>query len=72
MTRYGRYGYRRVTALLRGSGWHVNQKRVEHIWRQEGLKVPQKQPIGDVYGSMTAPVSGYVRPIAIMFDPMIL
>ena len=44
MTRYGRYGYRRVTALLRGSGWHVNQKRVERIWRQEGLKVPQKQP----------------------------
>ena len=43
-TRYGRYGYRRVTALLRRDGWHVNHKRVERIWRQEGLKVPQKQP----------------------------
>ena len=43
-TNYGRYGYRRVTALLRGEGWHVNHKRVERIWRQEGLKVPQKQP----------------------------
>ena len=40
----GRYGYRRVTALLRGEGWHVNHKRVERIWRREGLKVPVKQP----------------------------
>ncbi len=43
-TRYGRYGYRRVTALLRGEGWRVNHKRVERIWRREGLKVPKKQP----------------------------
>ncbi len=42
--RYGRYGYRRVTALLRAEGWQVNHKRVERIWRQEGLKVPKKQP----------------------------
>ncbi len=41
---YGRYGYRRVTALLRQEGWQVNHKRVERIWRREGLKVPQKQP----------------------------
>jgi putative transposase len=41
---YGRYGYRRVTALLRAEGWHVNHKRVERIWRREGLKVPSKQP----------------------------
>jgi putative transposase len=41
---YGRYGYRRITALLRAAGWVVNAKRVERIWRQEGLKVPQKQP----------------------------
>jgi putative transposase len=41
---YGRYGYRRITALLRGEGWKVNHKRVERIWRSEGLKVPQKQP----------------------------
>jgi putative transposase len=41
---YGRYGYRRITALLRASGWVVNTKRVERIWRREGLKVPQKQP----------------------------
>lgn len=43
-TRYGRYGYRRITALLRTDGWRVNHKRVERIWRREGLKVPQKQP----------------------------
>jgi putative transposase len=41
---YGRYGYRRITALLRNEGWEVNHKRVERIWRQEGLKVPPKQP----------------------------
>jgi len=42
---YGRYGYRRVTALLRDAGGgHVNRKRVERIWRREGLKVPQRQP----------------------------
>ena len=41
---YGRYGYRRVTALLRQAGWRVNAKRVERIWRQEGLKVPRRQP----------------------------
>jgi transposase InsO family protein len=43
-TKYGRYGYRRITALLHDSGWQVNHKRVERIWRQEGLKVPKKQP----------------------------
>jgi putative transposase len=41
---YGRYGYRRITALLRRAGWRVNAKRVERIWRREGLKVPRKQP----------------------------
>ena len=41
---YGRYGYRRITALLRAEGWVVNRKRVERIWREEGLKVPSKQP----------------------------
>ena len=41
---YGRYGYRRITALLRHAGWAVNAKRVQRIWRREGLKVPQKQP----------------------------
>ena len=41
---YGRYGYRRITALLKQEGWKLNHKRVERIWRREGLKVPQKQP----------------------------
>jgi transposase InsO family protein len=41
---YGRYGYRRISALLHAEGWWVNHKRVERIWRQEGLKVPQRQP----------------------------
>jgi len=43
-TKYGRYGYRRITGLLHNEGWKVNHKRVERIWRNEGLKVPKKQP----------------------------
>lgn len=42
---YGRYGYRKIAELLRTTaGWVVNDKRVERIWRLEGLKVPRKQP----------------------------
>lgn len=41
---YGRYGYRMITGLLRQQGWSVSHSRVERIWKQEGLKVPQKQP----------------------------
>ena len=40
---FGRYGYRRVAALLRDAGWQVNDKRVERLWKREGLKVPMKQ-----------------------------
>lgn len=43
-SRYGRYGYRRITAMLHAEGWRVNHKRVERIWREEGLKIPKKQP----------------------------
>ena len=41
---YGRYGYRRVHALLRSEGWEVSHGRVMRLWQREGLKVPQKQP----------------------------
>jgi putative transposase len=41
---YGRYGYRRITRMLRRAGWSVNKKRVERLWRREGLKVPGRQP----------------------------
>jgi len=43
-SKYGRYGYRRITALLQGESWQVNHKKVERIWRRESLKVPKKQP----------------------------
>ena len=43
-TQYGRYGYRRVHALLKIEGFELNHKRVERLWREEGLKVPSKQP----------------------------
>ena len=41
---YGRYGYRRIAALLRDAGWQVSDGRVERLWRREGLKVPARQP----------------------------
>ena len=41
---YGRYGYRRIWALLAMQGWRIGVGRVERIWRREGLKVPMKQP----------------------------
>jgi transposase InsO family protein len=43
-TQYGRYGYRRITAMLQIRGWKMNHKRIERLWRKEGLKVPAKQP----------------------------
>lgn len=43
-SQYGRYGYRRVTGMLQNEGFRVNHKRVERIWRREGLKVPKRQP----------------------------
>ena len=43
-SQYGRYGSPRIWALLRAEGFRVNHKRVERLWRREGLKVPQKQP----------------------------
>ena len=42
--RFGRYGSRRIMALLRAEGWRVNHKRVERLWRQEGLRVPPQAP----------------------------
>jgi transposase InsO family protein len=40
--KYGRYGYRRITGLLVAEGFQVNHKRIERLWRQEGLKVPRR------------------------------
>jgi transposase InsO family protein len=43
-SQYGRYGYRLITGLLRQSGWQLSRSRVERNWKQEGLRVPHKQP----------------------------
>jgi putative transposase len=53
---YGRYGYRRITELLRAAGWRINAQRVQRIWRREGLKVPSKNPNADGCGSTTVRV----------------
>ena len=43
VSEFPRFGYRQITRLLRCEGWRVNAKRIYRIWRQEGLKVPQKK-----------------------------
>ena len=43
-TQYGRYGYRTIWGILLLEGWKVNHKRIERLWRREGLKVPKKRP----------------------------
>lgn len=40
--RYGRYGYRKIARLLQIEGWRVNHKRVERLWREEGLQLPHR------------------------------
>ena len=65
-SQYGRYGYRRITALLKRAGWKVGKDRVERIWRREGLKVPQKQKPRGRLCSTTGHVGGCVRSTPIM------
>ena len=69
---YGRYGYRRIMALLRAEGWQINHKRMLRLWRREGLKVPTKQPKLNVCGLMTVPVLDIVQNIRTMYGVMIL
>jgi len=42
--RNSRYGYRRITVLLRREGWRINRKRVHRIWKSEGLSLPRRRP----------------------------
>ena len=66
-----RYGYRRITALLRNEGWKVNHKRVERIWRKEGLKIPKKQPKrGRLW--LTAGACIRLRPESSLDSPLML
>jgi putative transposase len=59
---YGRYGYRKISALLRDAGWLVNDKRVERIWRPRGaLKVPQKQPKTSSHDVAEPGIAGLLR-----------
>jgi putative transposase len=54
---YGRYGYRRITMMLRAGGLLINHKRVERIWREQGLKVPKNNQRNVGFGSITEVVS---------------
>jgi len=65
-SQYGRYGYRRITALLYSERWRVNHKRVERIWCQEGVQVPRKQPKRGRYGLTMAPACVYALSMPVM------
>ena len=67
---YGRYGYRRIAALLRDAGWQVNDKRIERLWRREGLKLPMKKPKKG--RQWMGHASDYVQSIATMSGRMTL
>ena len=70
-SQFGRYGYRKVTGLLRNAGWCINHKRVERIWREERLKVPPKQPKrGRLWLTTMDRVCGFAPSIAITFGRM--
>ena len=69
---YGRYGYRRITALLQHDGWHVGKDRVQRIWRREGLKVPQKQRPRRRLWLNDGRAFGCDRSVRIMFGATIL
>ena len=66
---YGRYGYRQITRALQEEGWCVNHKRVQRIWRQEGLKVPQKQPKRKRLWDSEGNCIPYIRSTAISTGP---
>jgi transposase InsO family protein len=55
--KYGQYGYRMITGLLKNDGWKVNHKRIERIWRQEGLTYRRNSRSVEGSGLMTAPAS---------------
>ncbi len=69
---YGRYGYCKIVGLLRNAGWVVNDKRVEWIWRREGLKVPAKQAKGGGCGWRMVRACGCAPSVPITSGPMIL
>ena len=69
---YGRYGYRKIAGLLAQDGWLVNDKRVERIWRREGLKVPTNNPSAAGSGLRMDRASGCVPSTAITSGPTIL
>lgn len=71
VTSYGRYSYRRVTALLRTAGWHVNRKCVECIRRREGLRCRSGSRSAGRSGSRMDRISNYARSIRGTFGPKI-
>ncbi len=50
-----RWGYRRAHHRLREEGWEVNRKRVQRLWREEGLRVPQRKRKRRRLGDSTVP-----------------
>ena len=76
--RFGRYGYRRISALLRDAGWQVNDKRVERLWRREGLTIRVKRKLNstEVINALTdlfilRGVPAYVRSDNVLYAELL-
>lgn len=66
---YGRYGYRRITALLQRAGWRVGKDRVERIWRREGLKIPPKhKPLGRLCEFMNGEIFYSIKELRVLAE----
>jgi putative transposase len=50
-----RWGYRRAHQLLLEEGWQLNRKRTQRLWREEGLRVPQRRRKRQRLGDSTVP-----------------
>jgi putative transposase len=55
-----RWGYRKAWAALREQGWEANRKKIQRLWREEGLRVPRRRRKRQRLGTSTAP-AGWLR-----------
>lgn len=67
-----RFGYRRITAMLRLEGWQINAKRVYRIWRREGYRWDHTKRKGEPAASRSMPAITGGQDIAMIYGPMIL
>ena len=71
--KHPRWGYRRAHHDARAQGWVVNHKKTQRLWREEGLRVPQRRRrkrvgASTAAGQVTAVSPDHVWGIDFQFD----